>query len=113
MSDYETRIGKMKKLDTDNLEGLCEIICNQLNITKPEYLDTYKECIKYETEKYVIVDNNIYEIIQDKDVDDYGDIFEATENIDGTIDYTLRYYNGGCGFPEAIEYALNKLNKGK
>ena len=113
MSDYETRIGKMKKLDTDNLEGLCENICNQLNITKPEYLDTYKECIKYETEKYVIVDNQIYEIIEDKGIIDYTDIFEATENIDGTIDYTLMYYNGGCDFSEAIEYALNKLNKGK
>ena len=37
------------------------------------------------------------------------DIQNAHDNGDGTIDYEVMYYNGGCSFNEAIEYALEDM----
>ena len=37
------------------------------------------------------------------------DIFNAHDNGDGTIGYEVMYYNGGCSFNEAIEYALEDM----
>ena len=41
------------------------------------------------------------------DLDD--DIIKASLNEDGTIEYELRYYNGGAGFDECMEEAFDKL----
>ena len=38
--------------------------------------------------------------------DEYSDIFKSTKNADGTINFHVKYYNGGCCFGEALEYAL-------
>lgn len=35
-----------------------------------------------------------------------SECFNSTENEDGTIDFEVKYYNGGCSFNEAIEEAL-------
>ena len=42
-----------------------------------------------------------------RDIDE--DIFEAYDNGDGTINYEVMYYDGGCSFNEAIEYALEDM----
>ena len=55
--------------------------------------------------------NYAYVIISEDDIDDYADIFNASKNEDGTIDFLLRYYNGGCSFNEALTTAINKMNK--
>jgi len=31
------------------------------------------------------------------------------QNSDGTLEYLVRYYNGGCGFEKALEYAEEKM----
>ncbi len=51
--------------------------------------------------------------IEDKEFEDESDIVEGELNIDNTIDYQIRYYNGGAGFTEMLEAAINKaiLNK--
>lgn len=57
---------------------------------------------------YVVVDECLYHVIrQSKDVDD--DIFQAEKNEDGSISFTVKYYNGGCSFNEAIEKATENL----
>ena len=98
LSQYVTRFIKKKNLEqpsniTD--ENAYEIFC--------EYF--YKEC--------VIINDVIYEVIENVNYDDGDDIFDATLQQDGTIDYVLKYYNGGCSFGEALEYALEKLNTEK
>ena len=37
---------------------------------------------------------------------DEDDIFEIKKNEDGSFDYILSYYNGGCSFNEALDYAF-------
>jgi hypothetical protein len=45
--------------------------------------------------------------VEKENVDIYDNIFKATENDDGTIDFEVKYYNGSCGFNEAIDNALS------
>lgn len=49
--------------------------------------------------------------IQTTNIDPYDDIMNASENEDGTIDFEVKFYNGGCGFGEAIETSLNLMVK--
>ena len=60
-------------------------------------------------ERYVIACGEVYKVIEKnhKGIDD--DIFNAHDNGDGTIDYEVMHYDGGCGFNEAIEYALEDM----
>lgn len=58
--------------------------------------------------KYVTVGGIIYRADY-KDVNIDSDIFEASRNKDGSVDFTVKYYNGGCGFSEAIESAFKEL----
>lgn len=113
MSQQETRIGKIKlieKLENENLEQQCKRILDEANFKVDDCCDTYKEAIEEygDFEKYIIYKNNLYEVIEDIKQDDC-DIFEANMNEDGTISYTVSYYNGGCCLSEAIERSLKKL----
>tara|TARA_R110002111_G_scaffold35576_1_gene69696 strand:+ start:189 stop:494 length:306 start_codon:yes stop_codon:yes gene_type:complete len=51
------------------------------------------------------IDGEVYSIVRNE-YDDSDDIFESSKNKDGTIDFQVKYYNGGCWFGEALEYAL-------
>jgi len=62
-------------------------------------------------DRFVIVKGFLYEIISKKNLSDDHNIFDAVENNDGTIDYHVMYYNGGCCFDEAIDWAIEDMNK--
>lgn len=57
-------------------------------------------------ESAVEIDGLVYEVEEVK-IDPYDDIFESSKNEDGSINFEVKYYNGGCGFNEAIVYALD------
>lgn len=76
-----------------------------------EEFDPHTNCFEddyYETA--VVIDGYVF-TVESEDVNIYDDIFKASENKDGSIDFELKYYNGGCGFSEAIEYALKNIDK--
>jgi hypothetical protein len=58
-------------------------------------------------EKAVEINGEVY-IVESINIEPYEDIFNSNKNDDGTIDFEVKYYNGGCGFNEAIEEALGK-----
>ena len=74
---------------------------------KTGYLDQMR--IEQLKEKYIVTNDNIYKVVEKNNKTDEYDIFNATQNLDGTIDYEVMYYNGGCSFNEAIEYALEAM----
>ncbi len=47
--------------------------------------------------------------LNDKELDTETDIIEANMNNDGSISYTLQFYDGGTWFGECIEEAFDKL----
>ena len=59
--------------------------------------DHYQDAVEIEGLVYTVEKESI-------DPDD--SFFRSTKNEDGSIDFEIRYYNGGCGFNEAIDYAL-------
>jgi hypothetical protein len=57
-------------------------------------------------DKFYVVNGNIYETIEHKEVDE-ASFFK--DNGDGTYDYFMEFYNGGCCLGECLEYELEKL----
>lgn len=55
--------------------------------------------------EYEMINGELYQII-DYNESDGGDIFQATDNGDGTYNFVVSYYDGGCCFSEAIEEAM-------
>lgn len=56
--------------------------------------------------KFYCIENLIYEV-ESEIYEDCDSIFESHKNKDGTINFDIKYYNGGCGFNEALHEAIN------
>ena len=127
MSKTETRIGKIKLISRLENETNLEFIKR----TAPDYfneeiynkyfdeddkesiglfLDYVVDELPYEN--FVIVNDQLYEIIDDEDIAE-NDIFRLEDLGNGEFSYFVSYYNGGCGFGEAIEEAFRNLNDSK
>lgn len=78
----------------------------------PHYYDDKAEYFNDEySSKATLINNLVFEIEREEKEDDC-DIFKSSENEDGTISFEVKYYNGGCGFSEAIDEAIkNKVGK--
>lgn len=87
------------------MEELCKRILNVDEID--EWYDSYEEQLTSEEyDKYIINKGELYKVVSMNDIDECQSEFNITENQDGTFDYSVRYYNGGCCFSEAINYAF-------
>ena len=80
--------GKSNYITGQEIDYLCE-----------EY---YKEFFHY--------GQNLYKL-EYESLDADGDIIKAHELADGTIDFELRFYNGGAGFEECLEEAFDEIIK--
>jgi len=113
MSDYETKIGTLEKIDLTKeqiIEGW--MVSNELP-SYYKYPEDKEEIFREEFDgKYVENGGQIYVIVNEKDLD-CEDIFHLAENPDGSFNYILKYYNGGCGFDEAIETAFSNYHDEK
>lgn len=92
----------------ESLEDQCKrILENEKNKIFDGYYSSYKEMLLDEFyQEYIEYDNILYLVVEKKNVEPDGDIFMMSEHSDRTISFEVRYYNGGCGFNEAIEYAF-------
>lgn len=105
MSETEHYKGKLIKID--GLDGLSfseaiEVLKEKYEIEESDY---YEEDNYLESENLIYINNVFYEM-QRKQYDAYDDIIEA-KKIDNGYEFELRYYNGGCGFSEALEEAID------
>ena len=134
MSDYEKHIGKLKKVDLSEYDNSTEKFFEEqyrklfTDLTEEEineayqYAENYKyrrnrgpweylffdNCYDFDmSDKFYVVKGNIYETIEDKEVDDDASFLK--DNGDGTYDYFMEFYNGGTCLSECIEYELEKL----
>lgn len=117
MSQMETHIGKMIEVDMNglSLKEWCKNYCQQNGINEIEsYCETWIEQFNDEFSHengYVIANDKVYQIIDDDEGNNEEDIFYVRQNPDGSINYVVQYYNGGCCFSEAIEYALDRMKE--
>jgi hypothetical protein len=66
--------------------------------------DIYEEEFFFHQQK-----KNLYKIYSKESIESNDEIITAKVINKVVIDYELRYYNGGAGFEECLEEALNKL----
>tara|TARA_R110000868_G_scaffold76573_2_gene220076 strand:- start:16918 stop:17280 length:363 start_codon:yes stop_codon:yes gene_type:complete len=119
MSRTEHRIGKIREVvmpeGTTTNEFAGALLLEDGIKEIPDYYNDNLEYLTdelYEQFHYHRPSDTLYEIIEDMDYDD-EEIIIATDNGDGTINFNLKFYNGGAGFGECLDEALGKLNKDK
>ena len=99
MSQTETHIGKFKIL-TKGKDNILEYI-KEHNIEK--FFNVNKYYIESESEYYDILDGDtLIEYVEHREYDEDDNLVEFTKNEDGTIDFLIRFYNGGCCLQEAL-----------
>lgn len=117
MSQNEFHSGKLKKLDLEGktLEEWCEAKCKEKEIEKRSWHDSWEEAMRDEgSEVYIIVDDEVYEVIDHYEADDDDPYFiRMTPQEDGTIAFVTQFYNGGTCFSECMEDGIKELKAGK
>ena len=115
MSETVHYKGVAIKIESDSIEDLQEFAKNELILRNKEVADYYKgnfiECLcdKYDEEFFFHPSTKkLYEITVET-VDQDDEIIKASLMENGNISYELRFYNGGAGFAECLEEAIDKL----
>lgn len=112
MSDIQTHIGKLKKVDLGNntIEEYFEKRCKELGIEKESYQNSYIEA--YSEEKWpvvpVIIGDEVYEVVENKELEYCGEIADICKCPDGTYHYVMQFYDGGTCLPEMLQDALTE-----
>jgi len=113
MSETVREKGKIKLVcdgDKEAIEKFAKGIVEKSDVFDKDCYDSYLEALMDNMyDKYVIIGNKIYEILEYEALGTDCDFFDAQRNADGTISFHVMFYNGGCCTSEAIEQALKKL----
>lgn len=112
VAHYTGKIKLIEKLRNETLEEQCKRILMQHDYTELDsYCDSWKEMLYEEMyERYVIANDNLYEVVEKKDKKYDTDIFNVSDNKDGSYNYEVMFYDSGCSFNEAIEIALDRIS---
>lgn len=111
MSDYERHTGTLIRINPNEGESFDDMLLRVLKENKIDVVESKDNLTKYfidELWETHYIHKDVLYIIDNVEHDDSDDVADASLNPDGTISYSLRYYNGGCGFGEALDYALKK-----
>ena len=114
MSDYEAHYGKIKKVETDlSYEEFAkqEFIKLTGKDNIPKGYNNFIEALRDYDSEYFFINSNIYKI-ENMELDSDSDVFQYKELEDNSIEYNLRFYNGGTCLSEQIQKIINKVDKG-
>jgi hypothetical protein len=103
---YRGVLKRLERVAEETLEEQCKRLLDGKDL--PDYFDSYAEFIVDEKYHEITIQNGSVYRVEKEDVDPDGDIFKSTINENGDIEFEVRYYNGGCGFEEALEEAMNR-----
>lgn len=113
MSDYESHVGKLRKVDLEDktIEEFFEQKCKEDGIEWDEYLESWEEVYDYHTDnyyKYLVVNDVVWEVF-DRVKLDCIDGVHIVDNKDGTYSFNTTFYNGGASLGEVLEDAIEEL----
>lgn len=113
MVHYKGKIRKVDKLPGESLEDVCERVARQHGFTSlSRWCDSWEELVLDEAyEECAVVDDELFLVENKKRVFNEQDVFHASKNQDGSLDFEVLYYNGGTSFNEAIERALHNMEE--
>ncbi|WP_442637950.1 hypothetical protein [Rossellomorea marisflavi] len=106
---YKGVLKPLEKQLGESLEEQCRRVLGGKEL--PSYFDNYQEYMLDVHYKDMTIQDGILYAIERESVDPDADMFKAQRHENGEIAFEVRYYNGGCGFEEAIEEALSQLKK--
>lgn len=109
MSDYERHNGTLIRINPNEGESFDDMLLRVLKENKIDVVESKDNLTKYfidELWETHYIHNGVLYKIDNTECDDSSDIYEARINPNGNISYTLRFYNGGCSFGEALDTAL-------
>lgn len=111
MSETVHHKGKAVRIECEDIEEYALKILEIKSAKREDYYETAIEQITQEyNEEYFYDEENwfLYSIAYEShDLEE--EIIKAEIQPDGSIDFELRYYNGGAGFQECLQEAMNKL----
>lgn len=109
---YKGKLTEIKARRSISLQDIAKNIIDERGVEWSDYdLEYHKDdhiFVLCDTlrDEYVFVNERLYKFTRVQlDLDE--DIYVAELNDDGSIDYEVKYYNGGGGFEDAIENALD------
>lgn len=91
------------------VETACHTALNDCGIVfnEGEYTSAIDQVEEKLYDQFIVVKDSLYKIVK-QDIS-YQDIFEGSSNRDGSIDFVVSFYNGGCSLGEALEYVIDKV----
>lgn len=117
MSQTVVHVGKLKKVTTYlSKEDFFEQKCAEENTPKDRPEDTWESTYlnsvtspDFKEKKYQVINASIYELTEHTRVypDDDLSIFKKED--DGTISFSVSFYNGGACFQEVLDDGINEL----
>jgi hypothetical protein len=115
MSDTVYFKGKLTELKPKEDETVQEMAFNMMSRAEQREVDEQFDGNAIEAlqdlyyQEYVLIEGKLYKVETETNQAYTPDIFNASQNEDGTITFELQYYNGGCGFLEAMETAVTRI----
>jgi hypothetical protein len=107
MSDYQHHKGTLIPIK-ENISP--EAFAEKIYDVIPDYYENKLEMLK-DNEAYYISGDLVY-VVHDS-IHDETDWFLAKMDENGIIEYDVNYYDGGCGFSEALDTAVMSCSQGK
>lgn len=117
MSGFVHYHGKVREVPVNqykNLEQVCRYILEDRGLEIPShynndsFVENFKEFVIDELyDKYLFAGDRLFEIIEKSE--HWENQFQATKEDDGTINFNVKYNNGGMGFDDAIEEAIKLI----
>lgn len=109
---YSGKLIKINQSPNETLDSLCERICKENKVTeRSKYNNNWiEQLLDRFYDDYVVVKDTLFKIEDKRGLDFDYDVFNASVNPDGTINFDVMYYNGGCCLTEALEEALSNID---
>ena len=101
---YKGTLTVAERLEGETLEEQCKRLMEGCELDS--WNGSYREQLMDDGYEKYVIHNDILYSVEKKDIGEY-DCFSIVERKDGTLEFDVMYYNGGCSFDEAIEYAFN------
>lgn len=114
MSNTETHIGKLRRVELNGLEleTWAEQKCKELKLKNKGY-SSWAECLFDETyEKYFKINGEVWEAFDHRQFEE-DDIDEFELQPDGTIVFMTQFYNGGTCLAEVVEEGIIRATKAR
>ena len=111
MSETETHIGKLKKIECDSQNEYAHGIMKDKGEMPNSYDSPLEWMLNDADDIYISTPKGLYKVVKEKSLDSDDEINDLKENEDGTISFISRFYNGGTYLQEMLQEGLEKLGK--